>query len=334
MSDVKEKVYLYGNGNNLRRSWEFLTDNYWMLGIIDRKHNQLAFNAHGIPLYNPSQLNELDKNVKVIITCVYVAEIKALLAEHGFTRIEHIFGLREDEHFCFHKYNALDEIYYNDVRALLFDDESKYVFDKILQFRKNGAYDYNEIYSNEPQYFPESVYVLGNEEIMIDAGAFIGDTIERFRKVTNNKFKKIYAFEPCQENYDKLLLKTNNDARIDCLLYAVWDCEQELGFAESGYSGYIDNDKSNATIKTIPIDKIIKSPVTFIKMDVEGAELRALQGAKELIEKYHPKLAISLYHKEKDIYQIPLYLHSKYPEYKFALRHHGKQWLETVLYAY
>ncbi|MBO6179232.1 MAG: FkbM family methyltransferase [Selenomonadaceae bacterium] len=331
---AKEKVYLYGDGNNLKRSWEFLTNNYCICGIIDHKHTRSSYDMREIPLYEPGQLSDLDKNIKVIITCVYVPEINRLLVEAGFKYIENIFKLREDEHFCFHKYNVFDEHYYEDARALLGDDESRYVFDQILYFRKCGVYDYSEICSKEVQYFPESIYILDEAEIMVDAGAFIGDTIETFKKITQNKFKKIYAFEPNQENYNALLRQTNDDNRIECYPYAVWDCEEKLGFAEDSYSGYIDTNGVDSVVQAISIDSVIKTPVSLIKMDVEGSELRALQGAKQIIKKYHPRLSISVYHKEKDLYQIPLYLHKEYPEYKFSLRHHGQKWLETVLYAY
>lgn len=73
--------------------------------------------------------------------------------------------------------------------------------------------------------------------------------------------------------------------------------------------------------------------VTYIKMDIEGAELNALKGGANIIEKYKPKLAISLYHKAEDIYEIPLYLKSLVPEYKFYIRHYTDLWEETVLYA-
>lgn len=330
----KETVYLYGAGNNLKRSWNFLTKHYHIGGIIDRKYETPSSCMQGIPLYGPSKLSKLEKNTKVIITCIYVKEIKALLEDAGFHCIEHIFALREDEHFCFHKFNSTDEHYYHDVRLLFHDNESKIVIDKILQFRQIGAYDYSEICSKGLQYFPEDICKLGHEEVMVDAGAFTGDTTETFIKATQNKFKKVYAFEPNQENYSALLLKTCNDSRIECYPYAVWDREEKLGFSEDSYSGYVNPNGVDSVVQAMPLDCVVKAPVTFIKMDVEGSEQRALQGAKQIIEKYHPRLAISVYHKEKDLYQIPLYLHKEYPEYKFSLRHHGQQWLETVLYAY
>lgn len=73
--------------------------------------------------------------------------------------------------------------------------------------------------------------------------------------------------------------------------------------------------------------------VTFIKMDIEGSELKALMGAKETIRKYKPKLAICLYHKKEDILEIPLYVKELLPEYKLYIRHHCNKHGETVLYA-
>ena len=81
------------------------------------------------------------------------------------------------------------------------------------------------------------------------------------------------------------------------------------------------------------IDNVIKEEVTFIKLDVEGAELRTLMGAAETIKKYKPRLAISIYHKPEDIYEIPLLLMEYRPDYRFYIRHYTSYIWETVLYA-
>ena len=69
-------------------------------------------------------------------------------------------------------------------------------------------------------------------------------------------------------------------------------------------------------------------------MDVEGAELKSLMGARRTITRDHPRLAISVYHTLEDIYEIPCYILSIVPEYKFYLRHYCSRDYETVLYAY
>ena len=83
------------------------------------------------------------------------------------------------------------------------------------------------------------------------------------------------------------------------------------------------------------IDNVVKDErVTFIKMDIEGAELKSLMGARNTIIKNHPRLAICAYHKPEDLYELPGYILSLVPEYKFLLRHYCTSQYETVLYAY
>ena len=82
------------------------------------------------------------------------------------------------------------------------------------------------------------------------------------------------------------------------------------------------------------IEDEIEERVTYIKMDVEGTELEALQGAEGLIKRYKPKLAICIYHKREDPIVILEYLHEMIPEYQFKIRHYTDSQHETVLYAY
>ena len=95
----------------------------------------------------------------------------------------------------------------------------------------------------------------------------------------------------------------------------------------------------NATrVETITIDDLVSEEklkrVDFIKMDIEGAELEALRGAENTIRQFHPKLAISLYHKLNDLWEIPEYIDSLGLGYKFSLKHVTIHAEETVLFAY
>lgn len=94
-------------------------------------------------------------------------------------------------------------------------------------------------------------------------------------------------------------------------------------------------DDGEVSISAVTIDETIRKgdKVTFIKMDVEGAELESLKGAKEIIIRDKPKLAISIYHKPEDMAAIPLYIKRLVPKYKFYIRHHSNGSSETVLYA-
>ena len=97
------------------------------------------------------------------------------------------------------------------------------------------------------------------------------------------------------------------------------------------------NDTSIAQLRTL--DSLIDSgeicdEITFVKMDIEGAEMDALQGMEKMIQRNKPKLAICIYHKFEDLWEIPNYIKSLVPEYSFLIRHHNYDHTETVLYAY
>lgn len=107
----------------------------------------------------------------------------------------------------------------------------------------------------------------------------------------------------------------------------------ELRFCSNGTAGTIKDD-GDVVVPVIDIDTLVNgNPVTFIKMDIEGSELKALQGAEQTIKMYKPTLAICVYHKKEDIIEIPNYILSIVPEYKLYLRHYSNHTEETVLYA-
>lgn len=186
------------------------------------------------------------------------------------------------------------------------------------------------------QYFDLMEMDKSEEEIYIDAGCLDGSTSFQFMNWCNNKFSKIYAFEPDRHSYEvcKNNFKNYTD-KIKLYNCGLHDCEDELCFSENcirGASRILEEGENK--IKVNSIDNLIKNEkVSFIKMDIEGAELKALLGAEKTIKKYRPKLAISLYHKEEDIIDIPLYLLQLIPDYKFYLRHYSTTREETVLYA-
>jgi hypothetical protein len=75
-----------------------------------------------------------------------------------------------------------------------------------------------------------------------------------------------------------------------------------------------------------------KSP-TYIKFDIEGVEAKALRGMKRNVAAFHPRLAVSVYHKPADLWEIPLLLNRMFPFYRLFLRHYTDSLLETVCYA-
>ena len=183
------------------------------------------------------------------------------------------------------------------------------------------------------QYF--DVFSPKNNEIFVDAGAFDGENIFDFCTWTKNKYRKVYAFEPIPEMCEKLKndIKQKNLYNIQVINGPTWDKKEQLHFADEGTSTSL-NEEGTLIVKGVDIDSVIgDEEVTFIKMDIEGSELKALQGARKTIVQQKPRLAICIYHKSMDIIEIPTYLMSLVPEYKFYIRHYTAYMQETVLYA-
>lgn len=189
---------------------------------------------------------------------------------------------------------------------------------------------------NHRQYFdlPELENQRKEKEVFVDGGAYDGNTSVDFKRWCSGKECFVYAWEPDPKNQVKcesLLCDTN--IQYELINKGLWeDREDNLKFHMNGTSSAVSED-GNFNIEVDSIDRICKKPVTFIKMDVEGAEYKALLGARNVIEKYKPKLAICMYHKPEDIWELPWLILRLNPEYKFYLRHYSFADVETVLYA-
>ena len=191
------------------------------------------------------------------------------------------------------------------------------------------------------QYF--DMFLPVDNEVFIDAGCYDGMTSLQFvnwiKQSGKNKYK-IIAFEPsklmaekCKENF------SDNDIKDYELIEKACYSKRSLvpfvnDYASAIYGGSQVSEESNTMIATDTIDGILNGEMaTFIKMDIEGSELEALIGAKKTIQKYRPRLAISLYHQYKDIIEIPAYIISLVPDYQLFIRHYSSDIWETVLYA-
>lgn len=190
------------------------------------------------------------------------------------------------------------------------------------------------------QYF-DPVLHFGKDEIFVDGGSYDFSTSEMFLEKTEKaggNCKKIYAFEPDELNYKKCEDKIKNLGlnNVTLMCAGLWKEDAYVKFCMLGNAGsrILPADREDADkVKVVALDECITEKVTFIKLDVEGAELAALQGAKNIILRDRPKLAICIYHKKEDLWEIPYYIKSLVPEYKLYVRHYSNYGDETVLYA-
>jgi FkbM family methyltransferase len=153
-----------------------------------------------------------------------------------------------------------------------------------------------------------------------------------------SEIKKIYAWEPDKGNGETLLCEVNKalkkieNVQVEWVPCALYREKTILKFSNSADGvSHIDG-TGELSVNADTIDNRC-SDATFIKMDVEGAEIDALYGAKNTIIKNKPKLAICIYHTNEHLFEIPLLIHEWVPEYKLYVRHHGEVTAETVVYA-
>lgn len=164
-------------------------------------------------------------------------------------------------------------------------------------------------YDLRGQYFYDIVQ-LDKDEVFVDAGCYnCGTDIEFAEKCPD--YEEIISFEPDPVQYDNCTKISQTKAIRNHTIYNIglWNEENELSFRQGGSSGCLSQE-GTIKVKLDALDHILQGKkVTFIKMDIEGAELEALHGCRDTIIKYRPKLAICVYHKPEDIIEIPSYIH-------------------------
>ena len=185
------------------------------------------------------------------------------------------------------------------------------------------------------QYFPQDIFRLSDREVFVDGGAYTGDTLLAFIRKTKGEYERCYAFEPAPGNLAKLNLLAEKQRFRDVSVIGkgLWSMAETLRFAAAeGLAGSAISRAGNTSIAVDSVDNVAPD-ATFIKLDVEGAELEALKGAAGTIKRNRPKVAVCLYHRPGDLFEIPLFLKSLVPEYRFYLRQHQPVSCELVLYA-
>lgn len=225
------------------------------------------------------------------------------------------------------------------VKTFLSDERSKVLLDAIVMKRRSGFMDYTDIKSfYKSEYFIDEFWSPQDDEVFVDGGAFTGDTIEEFYQWTKGKFRRIYSFEPQKNKYDLVKSKLwRYGDKVNLFKKGLWSCSETLCFSDGdeSISGRITEENTGNVIDTCSIDETIHEPVTFIKLDIEGAEIEAIKGARQTITAYKPKLAVCIYHKPEDLLTIPTMIHEMVPEYKMFIRQNGAcGFYGTTLYAF
>lgn len=344
-----EKICLFGAALNGQSLAYYLNSNKIKIDFFcDNDPNVWDRNiCLNIPCISPDKLKSFSKdNIFIIISSRYYKEIEKQLNLLGLTNyyiIPHCLYLKVKNYLL-----TIDKnIFKNNISNLIdfLGDESSQII--LVNTIRNWFSSINNFINTNnwekakgAQYFPREIIKITEDEVFIDVGAFDGDTIAIFLKESCGKFAQIIAYELDKNNYLKLIANINQyepEIKNKIILYnlGLLNENKTINYISgSTTESVISASESNETGTVVKLSEhLTRVSPTYIKMDIEGAELDALMGAEEIIKRCKPKLAICVYHKPDHFWEIPFYIKRIVPEYKIYLRHHSTNIIETVCYA-
>lgn len=232
--------------------------------------------------------------------------------------------------------------------CLLYEPESRQRFEDLINYKITGRLEYlRRTWSSKEALY--SFLALGSRqpEIYVDAGAYDGDTIREVRSYLQRKAVppeascqqlswgslpldpparlKVLAIEPDPKNRRKLEAyketvwdKEEKPADLKILPYALSDRPARLSFDNAAGRNSALSEKGRLLVEARPLDQLTQE-ATLVKMDVEGAEAPALQGAKGLLARCKPRLILSAYHRSGDILTLARLIRQLNPQYRLSL---------------
>ncbi len=232
-------------------------------------------------------------------------------------------GLFDRAFFDAHK-TEIDAAY-----ELLSDEESKRIYENVLLFKLTGKISYLLEAESDPQKMMHDLVRPTSLKTTADLGAYNGDTVRELLDACGGSIQRIYALEPDARNFKKLAAYAETEERARVLPHCVgaWSERTTLFFEDSGNrNASLGQNRSHsldirpAKVKEIAVDTLDHllqgERVDYIKYDVEGSEKEALLGSVQTIRSCSPTLLVSLYHRNEDIFALPLLLHALFPNYK------------------
>jgi FkbM family methyltransferase len=345
---IKERggICLYGAGN-LGRQALHAARRYRLpvKKIVDQRADTVSFSLDGLRVSAPSSVCVGD----VVVVCVgsgvsQIVERLQLVGANmvGLDRYFHMLGC--DQHPA-RQYipDLVTDLprYTRLVSRLSWDAESIDTLIAVIAGRL--ALDESLLYpvsrKGVPQWFDSCFFEKNPRHNMVDGGAFDGDTISSFIRENGNEFVSITGFEPDKALALLAKAKHSNDSRVRIVPAGLSDRHGNAQFSQTNLTNGTFNFEASDTagygecVSVTTIDASVSSPVTYLKLDVEGNEERALLGARRCLMVDRPKVAVAVYHRAADIHRIPGLLSELTEGYRFLLRHYTETSFETVLYA-
>jgi FkbM family methyltransferase len=347
------RVVLFGAGGLGRRALMALRSvGIEPLAFADNNSERWGIFLEGCPILSPAQASTLYGSSCLFVITVWnpahwfgdtFQQLTAMACQH-VSSVAPLYW-RFSEEFLPFLLNDLPSKVYEEKESVLLtetlwaDPLSLAIFRANVCWRATGDASHLPTRPEENSYFPSDIFTIRKEETVIDGGAFDGDTIRQVLDRAGDNFHSIHAIEADPLSYAKLLeslipLSPDFRNRIHTYHCALSATRVSLRFEATGRDGSKICSEGGVEVAGIPIDELFaNTPVTMIKMDIEGAEYDALLGARQTIQRDRPILAICVYHTQNDIWRIPLLIRELVPSYKLYLRAYEGDGFQTVVFA-
>ena len=213
---------------------------------------------------------------------------------------------------------------------LLNDKKSKEVFTKILNFKQTFDLEFMNGFTNnfKEQYFDKELIKKSNNIVFVDGGGYVGDTLPSIMEFYKD-FKKIILIEP---NTLHINIAKRDFGHISNIEFINCGLGKEKSNIQDDNKSQNNCNHNYQALNINTIDNLIHEQIDFLKLDIEGAESDTIIGAKKTIKKYHPILAICIYHKAKHWYEVPTLVLDIRDDYNIYIRHYMEGIYETVMY--
>jgi FkbM family methyltransferase len=220
----------------------------------------------------------------------------------------------------------------------LADEESRNQF--FVQLRMLATTTFDEVSYATPgdTYFPADLVKASMLRRFVDCGAFDGDTFKTLLKYAGDSLERYWGFEPDPANLERLratiaATAIGQSGRAESLPYAIADQNGPLSFDATGDVGARVVEAGGIEVQCRRLDDVLASEQpTFIKMDIEGSELDAIAGARQILAAYRPACAVCVYHFQWHLWEVPLRLSAALAGHSVHLRSHAATY-DVVCYA-
>lgn len=347
-----EKLVIYGAGNCGRDVLRVLQGRgYQIVAFLDAQAREIC-TVDGIPCFaiETEEARELAAAGCSVAIAVFnrtsdLGAVEIRLKQIGFHKIIPYYALNEKfSEALVSRYWLAPRSFLNKNRSrisealdLWADDLSRSIFLDLIMMRVTWNMQLLRKPDRQNQYYPESLPPPKNPMRLIDGGAFDGDTIHAMQHFG---IESVAAFEPDLENFRQLSYRVESEklcagsgevTLFPCGLGAVTGMRR---FQAGQGEGSSISETGDKIIQVVALDDVLpRFAPTFIKLDIEGAEIEALKGAIMMIQKYQPRIAACVYHLPDHLWEIPLLLHKLLPSHSLSLRYHGFNGFDAVAYA-